>query len=59
MGNRAKFLIAIASGDLMMRRLFSPHSAPLPPNPNFLIHFYAFDIFCDEHVLFLQEEYVN
>lgn len=53
MGNRAKFLIVIASG------WFDDEGTFLSPPPNFLIHFYAFDIFCDEHVLFLQEEYVN
>lgn len=56
MGNRAKFLIVIASYWFDEEGLFSPFPSP---SPDFLIHFYAFHIFCDEHVLFLQEEYVN
>lgn len=44
MGNTAKFVIVIAAGWFDDEIFFS----------YFFIHFYAFNIFCDEHVLFLQ-----
>lgn len=46
MGTTAKFVAVIASG------WFDDESFSF--SPSFFIHVDAFDIFCDEHVLFLQ-----